>query len=342
MLKYGVIGAGFIGSFHAQAFAAAPGVELVGVADTNLEAARKLAADYGCPAYGQAEEMLRVAKPDMVSVCLPTFLHTEAVCLAAAHGAHVLCEKPVALTLEEIQRMGDAAQAGGVKVMAGQVLRFWPEYALIGRSLKDGSFGDVRFIDAARVMTASRAGWFSDPALSGAALFDILVHDLDYAVSLLGTDVARLYARGAQDERGGWRHMHVTLSYRSGAIVHIEASNGQPAAFPFTTRFRADCENGSLSYGFNAPVNIQRDAPTHTSFFAVRDGQQVPLTPPAYALSAQEEAFRQEAAAFARGVESGVMPIPWEETRRVMRLVHLVRESMEGAGEIVNPDVGPQ
>ena len=98
MIRLGLLGAGFIGQTHAAAIAAVEGVELAVVADANREAADRLADQYGAKAYYEADRLYEDESLDAVDICLPTFLHCEAVVAAARCGKHVLCEKPVALT----------------------------------------------------------------------------------------------------------------------------------------------------------------------------------------------------------------------------------------------------
>src|SRR5450759_2069562 len=100
-LRVGVIGVGLLGERHARFWAQEPDVDLVGVADARLERAQQVARKWGAPAaFASAEELVESARPDMVSVATPDFVHREPVSAALEGGAHVLVEKPLALTTD--------------------------------------------------------------------------------------------------------------------------------------------------------------------------------------------------------------------------------------------------
>src|SRR5690554_7059200 len=128
MLKVGILGTGFIGAAHAAAYKEIEGVSLVAVADLNEESGKKLATEYGCAYYADAQQMIEKEGLDIVDVCLPTFLHEKYVLMAIEAGAAVLCEKPFTLTYESALKMVEAAEKKGVPFMVAQVIRFWGEY----------------------------------------------------------------------------------------------------------------------------------------------------------------------------------------------------------------------
>ncbi len=110
-IKAAVIGCGGAARIdHIRWYAQNPDVALVGLADINEEAARFCAENWGGMPYTNAEKMLEVEKPDVVSIASPVAKHAEHTVLALEHGAHVLCEKPMAPTLEDCDRMIDAAE----------------------------------------------------------------------------------------------------------------------------------------------------------------------------------------------------------------------------------------
>lgn len=102
-MKAAILGAGFIAEFHAQGYAHAKDVTLCAVCDTDEAKARALTGRYGCAWYADAKTLLEKERPQLVSVCLPTYLHREYTVMALLSGAHVLCEKPLALTIEDCE-----------------------------------------------------------------------------------------------------------------------------------------------------------------------------------------------------------------------------------------------
>ena len=105
-----------------------PNAKVTAVCDLNEKQGKDLAEFAGCDWYNDGESMLNTADIDVVDICLPTFLHEQYVLLAAGHKKHVICEKPVTLSLESLDRMIAATKAAGVQFAVGQVVRFWPEY----------------------------------------------------------------------------------------------------------------------------------------------------------------------------------------------------------------------
>ncbi len=128
MVRVGLAGLGFMGGTHAQCHAALPNAELVAVVDVEPDRRERFAATYGAKPFASLEEMLSSVEVDMVDICMPTYLHRKAVEQVAAAGRQVLCEKPMALTVEDCDAMIAATKKAKVKFMIGQVLRFWPEY----------------------------------------------------------------------------------------------------------------------------------------------------------------------------------------------------------------------
>ncbi|UUZ86179.1 Gfo/Idh/MocA family oxidoreductase [Paenibacillus sp. P26] len=111
-IRFGIVGAGVIAPYHARAIAAHPETELVAIADVVPEKARKLAEDYNISSvYADYEEMLKREDIDIVSVCVPSGMHAEVAVAAAEAGKHILCEKPLEITPDQMSRMIAAARA---------------------------------------------------------------------------------------------------------------------------------------------------------------------------------------------------------------------------------------
>lgn len=328
-MKAAIIGAGFIANFHADSYRQSDQVNLAAICDVDASRAGEMALKYGCRAYTSAQDMLDFEKPDLVSVCVPTFLHEAYVLMALEHGANILCEKPLALTMEACQRMADAAERTRRVLMTGQVLRWWPEYMQISYQVR--RMGPPRFIAAERLQYASRTKWMAEPNKGGGALFDIYVHDLDFICSLLGY-LPRIEAvSGIQGVEGSWRSLCSLLRWPNGTSVRIESSNMQPAKYPFSAYFRADYPEACLQYEFRAPVNIQRDTKGHTEFVLFEGGEAKQLT---ITENAQVKAFESEIECFVHGVMQGQSPLPSKDTIAVMSLVQDVKAMLEDVSRL--------
>lgn len=321
-MKAAIFGAGFIAEFHALGYKRAQGAQLVAVCDTDESKARALAQRYGCAWYTDAKTLLEAQQPELVSVCLPTYLHREYVLMALDAGAHVLCEKPFALTMEDCIAMQTAAERAGRVLMVGQVLRWWPEYTVIAQEIR--RLGTPLHIRARRLQHPSRDSWHAQEALGGGALFDLFVHDADFVMSLMGTDAQVVAANGSRGGGGSWRRVSAMLRFDNGAFAEIEACNQMPEGYPFTAEFSAQYPNAAIDYRFRTAVNIERGAKANTAFLLYDGGARaLPQSE-----NAQEKAFCAEIDAFVRGAREGVSPLAAQESVEMMRVIHEIRERL--------------
>lgn len=188
--RIGVIGAGWAARVvHLPGFRAA-GQRVAAICDLDPEPARALAAQYDIPrVYTDWREMLATERLDAVSVCVPNRFHRELVLAALEAGAHVLCEKPLAVSVAEAREMFAAAARHGRILMAAQSFRFDAGPRAIHRIVQAGHLGEIYYAEATamRRMGIPTWGTFHQSSHSaGGALLDIGVHMLDLAVWLMG------------------------------------------------------------------------------------------------------------------------------------------------------------
>ncbi|MEY3774283.1 MAG: hypothetical protein RLZZ129_1063 [Verrucomicrobiota bacterium] len=198
-LRYAVIGAGGIAQVHLQAIAGLPGVTVVGIADPADPRTWRLSGPHaGAPRFTDAEVMLRETKPDLVSVCTPNKFHHPFTLLALEHGAHVACEKPMAMTVAEAEAMetarARAGKLGGINFTYRNVAAFRFARELIaggelGRLLRV----NVVYLQSFLGAPATPHSWRNDVALAGfGALGDLGVHMIDGVHFLTGLAYRRV------------------------------------------------------------------------------------------------------------------------------------------------------
>ena len=238
-MKVGIIGAGFIGAIHLDAYAKMPEVEVVGVADARPETATAGAAIVGAHAYPSYEELVAAEDVDIVDVCLPTAYHRELALKAARQGKHVILEKPIARTLEDAGTIVEAFSTSSSthqRLFVGHVVRFFPEYARIKAMVDAGDLGTVGVVRTSRrsPFLTGWNDWYADLRISGGMLLDMLIHDFDFLRWALG-EVERLYARGVLGrEYNRLDYALVTLRFAGGAIAHVEGQWGYPGPFNYS------------------------------------------------------------------------------------------------------------
>jgi predicted dehydrogenase len=185
-----VIGTGWAGEWvHTRGWKAA-GIDPVAVADLNVDRARRLSTEYEIPhAYADWREMLERENPDVVSVAVPNAMHEELVVAALEHGAHVICEKPISISVGSAQRMFDTARANRRWLMAAQQYRWEPGAVVVKEAIDRGELGEIYYsqVTALRRLWIPGGGVFHRRQFSGGGpMFDIGVHMLDQAIWLLG------------------------------------------------------------------------------------------------------------------------------------------------------------
>jgi len=257
MIKIGLAGAGFIGQMHSACYAATRGVKLVAVADVRRNLAEELAKEHRAAVYTDAGKMFTEAGLHVADICLPTNLHCEFVVKAARAGLHVLCEKPIATTIAEANRMIRAAKKASVQFMIAQVIRFWPEYMVLKQYVDEGELGKLISLQMTRLTprpTWTWKNWVMNPKLSGGVLTEFHIHDADFVRYLLGEPRA-IQISGIK-RRGVWDHIFVNYIYKN-VVAQAEGGWDFPQKFPFCMSFRALFERGILEYNSNATPTLK-------------------------------------------------------------------------------------
>ncbi|MFA9444490.1 Gfo/Idh/MocA family protein [Egicoccus sp. AB-alg6-2] len=213
-----------IGSLHARVYADHPSTDLVGVVDADLARAENVASDLGTRAYRDLDGLLEKANLDILSVAVPEQHRTYPAVAAAAQGVHLLLEKPLAPTLEEVDELLDALEPAGVTTMVNFILRSDPRYLQVREAAQAGAFGELRTLTARRTGTAAGAevyGPWTDLLISTA------IHDLDIMTWVAGAPVSRVYAEAVAGRCAEWGHedaVLATLRFANGVIGAVETS----------------------------------------------------------------------------------------------------------------------
>jgi len=330
--RVAVIGAGTMGGEHERQWASVEGAEVVGVLAESREEAGRAAEAAGCPAFGQGEfdALLRQTRPDIVDVCVPTPFHREYVERAAAAGKAVFVEKPLARTLADCDAIVEAVERAGVPLMAGHVLRFFPEYAAAKRLVDAGGVGKPAAIRTARLAGMPHGGhnWYGDSAQSGGVILDMIIHDFDWLRWNFGP-VTRVYAQGlyGKPEHAGKRdYALVTLRHDSGAVSHVTGSWAHPGGFRTTLEIAGDLGLIEHDSARSAPLTFSPHAAAGGG-----GGIAVPESP----LAAEENPYFLELKAFVGALDEGVpMPVTVYDAREAARIALAALESIE-TGKVV-------
>jgi predicted dehydrogenase len=210
-LRIGVIGVGHLGRHHARILGTMPGVQLVGVVDHSEARAQEIAAASNTAAFTDWQAL--EGKVDAVTVAVPTESHLDVALAFIERGVHVLVEKPLARTVEEADRLVNAAAVRGVTLAVGHTERFNPAVAEARRLLRG-----PRFIEAHRL------GTFPERSLDIDVVFDLMIHDLDIVLSIVGEPTVSVEAVGVPVLTPRIDIANVRLRFAGGCIANLTAS----------------------------------------------------------------------------------------------------------------------
>ena len=262
MLRVGIVGLGFMGMIHYLAYRKVRGAKVVAVCETDPKRLagdwRSIKGNFGpkgqrmdlshLARYSRVEDLLADPHVDLVDVCLPPSLHAATAAAASSAGKHVFCEKPIALTPADAERMVRAAERAGKLLMIGHVLPFFPEYHFAYEAVCQGRYGRMLGGHFKRII--SDPLWLPDfynPATTGRPMSELHVHDAHFIRLLCGMprqvqSAGRM--RGEVVER-----FHTQFLFDDPDVV-VTAASGviDQQGRPFTHGFEIYLEQATLLY----------------------------------------------------------------------------------------------
>ncbi len=232
--KIGLLGLGFMGRRHLEAYATLPGIEVV---------TRTSAAYAGLPPEQVSQAMIEAPDLNALDICLPTGQHAPITIAAMGAGKHVLCEKPMALTVEDCSRMLEARDRSGKVLMIAHVLRFWPAYTWLHEAVAEHRYTGIRSAGFRRRSGIPPWGpWLQNPEESGGAVLDLLVHDFDQVLWLFGEpESATAHTVGSPNL------IECMLRYPGGLQVAI-AGGWHVGDVPFAMEFDIQAKEGEVRF----------------------------------------------------------------------------------------------
>lgn len=274
-MRIAIIGLGFMGSTHLKGLQSVKGVTLTAVAESDpIKRSGDMSSiqgNLGGPGekfdfsnvaqYADAQDAFDDPNVDAVDICLPTNLHKPLTLAALKAGKHVLVEKPMGLSRAECDEMIDAAGKAGRTLMAAQVLRFFPAYTALKRTLDSGELGPVRAAFFRRRCAAPAwSQWLKQSDKSGGGVFDLLIHDVDIANHLFGKPRA-VSATGYENLAAGIDMLTAQLHYDHIPSVTVSGGWHHPKAYPFSMEYTVSAEGGTIDYSTdNRPPTLYNAA----------------------------------------------------------------------------------
>lgn len=246
MLKVAMVGLGNISAAHVNAWKDIKEATLVAVCDIRPERMIFAQEKTGAKPYDNFKRMLDIEKPDILDICLPTYLHTAHALEAISRGIHVLTEKPLSLAIADVQKVYEEAGKKGVCFMTAQVVRFWLEYDLLKQAYESGSYGRLLSGNLSRMGHTPKKSWDNwmlDEKRSGLAPFDLHIHDLDFMVFAFGVP-GNLQVHRARSEAGD--DIHAVYEYPD-FFISCQAA-WFDCAYTFRSAYRFVFERAVMEY----------------------------------------------------------------------------------------------
>lgn len=324
MLRIAVVGAGRIGKIHAANVARHPRARLVAIIDPVAEAARALAQEHGCGWKTHADALLAGDEIDAVVIASPSDTHIDLIDLAAAGGKAILCEKPIGLEIEKVERCLENLSRHPVPMLLGFNRRFDPSAAALQRAVAAGEVGAIR-----QVIISSR-----DPAppplptlpSNGGLFRDMTIHDFDMGRWLLGEEPVEVWATASclvdPQIAAVYRDVDtamIVMRTESGRQCHI--NNCRQASYGYDQRLEVFGSEGMIVNDNLRPTTLRR-------FGAQGTESRDPLLH--FFLERYAQSYVRELDAFIEGVlAQQPMPVTGEDGRRALLLANAALESAQ-------------
>lgn len=228
MIRYGIVGCGHIAKKHVAAIEATENAQLVAVCDTNPERLTNFVKD-GIKGFTSLEEMLQT-DVDVVCICTPSGLHAQLTVQIAEAGKHVVVEKPMALSLDDADRMIEACEKNNVKMAVVHPNRFRPAVVELRKQLDQGAFGTIGHANATVRWNRNQAyydqaPWRGTKAMDGGVLMNQAIHNIDLLLWMMGEveEVFTYHATRIRNIEAEDTSVSV-MRFKSGALGVLEAA----------------------------------------------------------------------------------------------------------------------
>ncbi len=298
--RVAVVGVGDFGRNHVRVYRDLAEAELVGVVDTDAERARQVAAEFSTAVLPDLEAL--AGRVDAVSLAVPTVEHARIGCLLLEQGMDVLVEKPMAATLAQADELIAAARRNARVLQVGHLERYNPAVVAVEKIVSRPLFFEVH-----------RLGVFSPRSLDIDVVYDVMIHDLDILLALVGAPVTDLKAVGIPVLSDKVDIAHARIEFESGAVANVTASRVSTERVR-KMRFFQQQEYISLDYTRQDALRVRVRQPGPQPQF---DFEKLPAQP--------EEPLRAELRAFLGAVRMREAPrVDGAAGRRALELADRV------------------
>jgi predicted dehydrogenase len=241
------LGAGYFAPFQYEAWTQIPDVEITAIYNRTEAKARPIMAKYGIPRYyGDWRRMIDEERPDFVDIITPPETHEEIAAYAARRGTHVICQKPLAPTLNESRRIVDAAAAAGVRFMVHENWRWQPWYRAIKQVQANGTIGDFTHV---HFLMRLGDGWGPDAYLARQPFFREYPRLLVYETGVHFIDTFRFLLGEVVSVFANLRRLNPVINGEDAGEVHLTFEGGATAIWDANRYNEVEAENPRFTFG---------------------------------------------------------------------------------------------
>ena len=271
MVRVGIVGFGFMGRTHLRCYRELRNVRVIAICDGDKSrfATKKPAGNIGrtdatinlagVALYTDFDKMLAKERLDAVSITLPTFMHRDFTVKAINAGLHVLCEKPMAMSVGQCQQMITAANANKKTLQIGHCVRFWPEYVKAKQIIDSGKYGKVLVASFRRIGAVpgwSWKNWLINQSRSGGAIMDLHIHDADFIQFIFGLPFA-VKSQGVVGPSGGFDYIATQYVFKDRKVVVAQGGFVMSPGLKFEMSFIISLEKATIAYDCRQTPSLQ-------------------------------------------------------------------------------------
>jgi predicted dehydrogenase len=307
-LRVGVVGAGYLGKFHAEKYSQMNDVELVGVADFNKAEAEKVSGELKTKAYADHRDL--IGKVDAVSVVVSTPSHYRVSRDFLENDIDVLIEKPITTTVQEADELVGISEARGLIIQVGHLERFNPAILALKNIVKN-----PRFIESHRLSV------FKERGTDVSVVLDLMIHDIDIISGLVGSEIKNIHAAGIPVITGLVDIANTRIEFRNGCVANVTASR---ISMKNERKIRLFQQDAYISVDFaNHDITIVRKKEGSVeSIIPGMDVNKISFE--------KSDALRDELSAFVKSVKSREVPeVTGQVGRDALRVALSVMEQID-------------
>ncbi|MBF0193843.1 MAG: Gfo/Idh/MocA family oxidoreductase [Magnetococcales bacterium] len=311
-LRAAVIGAGYLGRFHAMKYAMIPGVDLVGIVDASQERVNAVSKELGTKGYTDYNDLLDSV--DLVTISTPTPSHYNITASCLNAGVHVLVEKPITVTVDEADELIDIADRMNLVLQVGHLKRFHPAIVALKNS---GVIKQPLFIESQRLAP------FKSRALDVDVVLDLMIHDVDLILNFVDSELLDIDATGGKVVTQYTDIANTRLKFQNGCVANVTASRVSESS---TRRIQIFQDDAFVSLDFiTSDIKIMQ----RTQGEMELDGIMVPAIKQTKIPINKYDTLEAEIRSFCESVRQGTQPlVSGRDGRKALAVVTKIRESI--------------